>query len=122
MVVRSALCTAWPIGFIWALVALNWLVHVIFRPSAWPVPLLLLGHALLALQVLSFLQCAHTHPGRPTAEWQRGAAAGEEECSVHVDSGTYVPLRAHYTRRGTGEVILHFDHHCWWIARPIGFR
>lgn len=110
---------AWPMALIWALVGANWLVHNWLREELWDVPVLLGGHAILALQLASFARVVYTHPGSPSAEWQAAAYAGHEP--VELSKGVPVPPRARYVRR-RGETVLAFDHHCWWLGVPIGWR
>lgn len=119
--IRRTWCPAWPTIFIWALILANWVVHVALRPTPWSLPFQLVGHLLLILTVASFFQCVHTHPGLTTAAWQEAALAGLEPCVLHHSSGVPVPPRGHFVSR-TGEVLLKFDHHCWWIGAPVGHR
>ena len=111
-------CNSVPTYFLSSLLVVNWMVHVWLRPSWWHGVIVVSGHGLLALVVASWLQCVLTHPGEPTASWRADAAAGREDCTKYSD-GTCVPPRAHYVHRRR-EVILHFDHHCWWLDVPIG--
>lgn len=82
-------------------------------------PWVVVGHALLVLMVTSFFRCSGTPPGAPSAAWTAAAAAGEVPAVRHRKTGTLLPPRARYVWRH-GAAVLHLDHYCWWIDRPIG--
>ena len=67
---------------------------------------ILTGHLILLIQVGAFAQVTGVHPGNPPADWPAGSGP---------------PPRARYVKR-MDEVILGFDHFCWWLGTPIGFR
>ena len=66
------------IGVIWTAVLFNYGVHVAFRPERWNALSLLLGHAILGLQIASFVRCQLTHPGRVPDWWDERANNGLE--------------------------------------------
>ena len=101
-----AIFPAWVMVVIWAVVIGNWAVHTVMRDIAWDAVTLLLGHVLLALQIVSFWRCTQTHPGTLPKDWP---------------DHTTLPPRAFFLGRRR-EVILGFDHYCWWLGAPIGFR
>mgnify|MGYP002879457640 CR=1 FL=1 len=105
---------------IWLVVVLNWYVHVVHRSKPWNQLILTLGHGFVAMQIASYLQCVLTHPGSPTEAWKRAAESGEYPSAQHP-SGALVPPRGRFVRK-LNAVILHFDHHCWWIGAAIGRR
>ena len=109
---------------IWGLVAGNYLMHMLLRATLWRPSVIIAGHALLALQIASFVQVTRTHPGSPPAGWSTEDATAT---SVFDEQGRRVegvrekpPPRAVYVRR-LGETVLGFDHFCWWIGVPIGW-
>lgn len=104
---------------IWALVVGNLVVHEILRPEPWSTAVRAAGYALTALTVGAFFQCVTTHPGSVPEAWRAAALEGNELCVLHHSTGEPVPPRGRYYRR-YGETLLAFDHHCWWIGRPIG--
>ena len=96
---------------IWGVVVANWSVHMLFRAASWSQAVIFIGHFIVAMQISAYAQCINVHPGSPPPEWP-----------IDVDSGAAgLPPRAYLLRR-SGEVILGFDHYCWWIGAPIGFR
>lgn len=107
-----------PMIFIWFIVAANYVVHMLLRSEWWSTPVVVIGHALVAEQLASFAQCVHTHPGSPPAAWSTTAAMAGDGTIVN---GMRVPPRAFYVKR-LGTVVLGFDHYCWWIGGPIGWR
>ena len=124
-----AVCTAvfptWFMILIWGLVAGNYLTHMLLRPTMWRLSVIIAGHALLALQIASFVQVTRTHPGSPPAGWSSGDA---RVTSVFDEHGRRVegvvdnlPPRSRYVRR-LEEIVLGFDHFCWWIGVPIGWK
>lgn len=87
--------TVWLL-LVWACVALNYIVHVLWREVRWNAASLVLAHAIIVLQVASFVQCQRTPPGTVTAEWQREAAAGLEPAETCKRSGLLQPARGHF--------------------------
>lgn len=112
--------TVWLL-LVWACVALNYIVHVLWREVRWNAASLVLAHAIIVLQVASFVQCQRTPPGTVTAEWQREAAAGLEPAETCKRSGLLQPARGHFVAH-EGKVILALDHFCFWLGRTIGFQ
>ena len=100
----EAIMPAWPMALIWTLISANYLLHVLWRPASWNAAVLLGGHLLAALQIASFVQVTQTEPGTVTSS--------EDEP---------MPPRSYFVKR-LGTAILGFDHHCWWLGTPIGWR
>jgi hypothetical protein len=99
-------CPTWYTVLIWSVVGVNWGVHVMVRDEGWSATVVLIGHTLLLLQVAAYVQTSRTHPGAPPPDWPPDWPP---------------PPRARYVRR-LDEVILGFDHYCWWLGTPIGWR
>lgn len=117
----DACCPAWPMSLIWALILGNWTMNEVLRPERWSAPVVALGYVLVILTVVSFFQCVCTHPGAAPAAWRAAALDGAEPCVLHHSSGEPVPPRGRYYRRWNAS-LLAFDHHCWWIGRPVAWR
>jgi len=111
---------AWPMVMIWFLVAANYVIHMVVRETAWSTPVVIAGHAITAVQMVAFFQCVHTHPGSPPPGWGT-AAQPTGYWTTCVVEGVPLPPRAFYVRR-LGEAILGFDHFCWWLGVPVGWR
>ena len=109
------------LGVIWLIEALNYGVHVIFRPEPWNAVSVIIGYALWAVQLASLARCQLTDPGGVSSEWEAQAKAGTVPASACKRSGHLLPPRARYVRRA-GRVIVGFDHWCHWLGTPIGFR
>jgi len=106
---------------IWLIEALNYGVHVIFRPEPWNAVSVASGYALWAVQLVSLARCQLTDPGSVSDEWEAQAKAGVVPSTACKRSGRLLPPRARYVRRA-GRVIVGFDHYCFWLGTPIGFR
>lgn len=125
--------------FIWLLVGANHIVHVFVCDFAGPV-LMVIGHGLLFVQIICFARTVGTHPGIPPPNWpllvqdavedahqlqnntdQHRHGAGTTDCTPQCSDKIPVPPRARYVKK-RGEVILGFDHDCFWMGVPIGFR
>lgn len=102
--------------FIWLLVAANYVAHMVVRENWWNFATVLVGHAVLATQIVSFARAVHTHPGSPPPGWEDHTSG----TSSYVE-GVRVPPRAYYVKR-TGTTVLGFDHHCWWLGCAVGWR
>ena len=100
---------------IWLLVAGNYVAHVLLRQDMWNLPVFILGHCVLALQLVSFARAVHTHPGSAPADWQDASG------NARVTDGVAVPPRAYYVRR-MRTTVLGFDHYCWWLGCAVGWR
>ena len=111
---------ACPMVLIWLLVAANYVMHMLVRETSWSVPIIVTGHALTAVQMVAFAQCVHTHPGSPPPNWAATAPPNGHWTTCMVD-GVPLPPRAYYVRR-LGEAVLGFDHFCWWLGAPVGWR
>ena len=109
------------LSVIWLIEALNYGVHVIFRPEPWNAVSVITGYALWAVQLISLARCQLTDPGGVSSEWEAQARAGSVPASTCKRSGHLLPPRARYVRRA-GRVIVGFDHWCHWLGTPIGFR
>merc|ERR1712216_529959 len=107
-------------GHDWFLVAANYVIHMVVRETAWSTPVVIAGHAITAVQMVAFAQCVHTHPGSPPPGWGT-AAQPTGYWTTCVVEGVPLPPRAFYVRR-LGEAILGFDHFCWWLGVPVGWR
>lgn len=118
--VCAAAGTPWLCG-IWALVLLNYVLHVVLRPERWSACALVVAHALIFLCVASLLQFQLNRPGAPSDAWVRAAEAGTEEAEVCKRSGRLLPPRAGFVAR-SGEVVLGLDHFCWWTRSAVGHR
>ena len=92
-----------------------WL-HEPFRPVVHAI-----SHAIVGVQVWCYGKTMITHPGSPPAEWCDAALKGEVPVEVCPTTGVMHPPRARYVRR-IGEVVLHCDHQCFWMAHPVGHR
>ena len=97
---------------IWLLVGFNYVQHVIMYPIS--LPAILLGHAILLMQLSSWLQVMVQPLIALPAGWADGGAS-----MVDKKTGETIPLRAHVIR---GETILGFDHFCGWLGVPIGLH
>ena len=111
-------CPTMYLAPIWSLIAANYVCHVLLREESWNAPTVVAGHVLVALQLASYFQCTLTHPGTPPDAWRTAAEAGAVPAARHR-LGAIVPPRARYLRK-LDAVLLHFDHHCWWLDTPIG--
>ena len=108
---------------VWLGVILNWIHLSVLRLEPLPLWCRMAGNGVLVLQVTAFLLTQTTDPGSPPSDWVAAAATGREPTAVphHNVPGVMLPPRARYVRR-LGRVILHFDHYCWFLQRPIGLR
>ena len=108
------------IGVIWTAVIFNYGVHVAFRPERWNALSLLLGHAILGLQIASFVRCQLTHPGRVPDWWDERANNGLEADATkdHVYD-KWLPPRSRWVNNA-GCVVLGLDHYCFWVSSTIG--
>lgn len=111
--------TCW-IVLIWALVAANYMVLVLWRPERWSSGVLLGAFALGGLQLASYVRCQLTPPGTVTAEWQREAAAGREPAESCKRTGLLQPARGKFVAH-EGKVVLALDHYCFWLGTTVGF-
>jgi hypothetical protein len=102
-----------PMIVVWPLVIANHLMHTLMRPTMWPWPVVVIGHALVAVVVVAFAQVTSFHPGKVPPIW-----SGTAEVPTWP---VIVPQRAHYLMR-SHEVVLGFDHFCEWLNMPIGWR
>ena len=101
-VFRTCLTPTFAVAFIWSLVLANWAVVVCnyacrsFRPDVEGSPgqlslgIVLLGHAILLLQIVSFWQLQATHPGAPPLVFGGGPGCSR----VCARSGLQQPERA----------------------------
>ena len=105
------------LGVIWLIEALNYSVHVIFRPEPWNAASVASGYAVWAVQLVSLAQCQLTDPGSVSDEWEAQAKAGAVPSTACKRSGHLLPPRARYVRRA-GRVIVGFDHFCFWLGPP----
>ena len=111
--------TCWLV-LIWALVAMNYVVLILWRPERWNTEVLLAAFALNGLQLASYVRCQLTPPGTVTAEWQREAAAGREPAESCKRTGLLQPARGKFVAH-EGKVVLALDHYCFWLGTTVGF-
>ena len=106
---------------IWLLEALNFVVHVAWRPERWNVYSTVAGYSLWALQLACFARCQWSDPGTLPADWD-GEDDTRHVTGPHVcrRTGLVLPARARYVRRA-GCVVLGLDHYCGWMGTPIGY-
>ncbi|EOD17247.1 hypothetical protein EMIHUDRAFT_440235 [Emiliania huxleyi CCMP1516] len=128
-VFRTCLTPTFAVAFIWSLVLANWAVVVCnyacrsFRPDVEGSPgqlslgIVLLGHAILLLQIVSFWQLQATHPGAPPLVFGGGPGCSR----VCARSGLQQPERAMWVS-SAGEMVLGVDHYCFWVGSPVGLR
>ena len=112
--------TMWLVA-IWGVVGFNYIVHVLWREVRWNAASLVAAHAIIGLQVASFVRCQLTPPGTVSAEWQRQAAAGLEPSESCKRSGLLQPARGRFVAHD-GKVVLGLDHYCFWLGQTIGLR
>ena len=98
---------------IWTLEALNYVVHVLWRPVSWNLRSQTAGYTLWALQLACFFRCQLVPAPEVSDEWLERAAAGLEPASICPRTGKMLPQRARHVRRA-GVVILGFDHVSTW--------
>ena len=108
--------TVWLV-VVWGAVAFSYLVLIFWREVRWNATTLLVAHAILALQIVSYVRCQVTPPGTVTKEWQRQAASGLEPSESCKRSGLLQPARGVFVSH-EGKVVLGLDHYCFWCARP----
>jgi hypothetical protein len=106
---------------IWALEAMNYLVHVVLRPTPWNRVSTVAGYSLWALQLMCLARFQMVDPGRPSQNWIADAQEGLQPATVCERSGELLPPRAAYVR-SAGGVVLGLDHMCFWLGRPVGLR
>ena len=82
------------LSVIWLIEALNYGVHVIFRPEPWNAVSVITGYALWAVQLVSLARCQLTDPGGVSSEWEAQARAGSVPASTCKRSGHLLPPRA----------------------------
>lgn len=75
----------------------------------------------LLLQIASFAATQLIAPGSPPRNWIRDVERGAVTAIRHPATGLALPPRARYVRR-YGAVVLHLDHYCWFLQRPIGHQ
>ena len=109
-VFRTCLTPTFAVAFIWSLVLANWAVVVCnyacrsFRPDVEGSPgqlslgIVLLGHAILLLQIVSFWQLQATHPGAPPLVFGGGPGCSR----VCARSGLQQPERAMWATNARG--------------------
>ena len=117
----DACCPALPMMAIWMLITGNFVLHEVLRPEPQSFAARVAGYTILALTVCAYFQCVCTHPGSPPVEWRTAALEQRARCTLHHSTSEPVPARGRYYRRW-GEVLLAFDHHCWWLGRPVAMR
>ncbi len=105
---------------IWLIEAINYGVHVIWRPTSWNPTSVSIGYALWAMQLACFARCQSIDPGIIAESWCPDDES-HSEASVCKRSGRRLPPRALYVRHA-GAAIAGLDHHCFWIGTPIGYR
>ena len=109
-------------GAAWLTVIANYLQHALYRLKPWPAEISCMAHLLLGLQLASFVLVVRTPPGSPPQQWIEKAERGLYEDAVRDSkTGALVPPRARYVSRAS-QVVLHFDHFCWFLGVPIGLR
>ena len=108
--------TVWLV-VVWGAVAFSYLVLIFWREVRWNAATLLVAHAILGLQIVSYVRCQVTPPGTVTKEWQRQAASGLEPSESCKRSGLLQPARGVFVSH-EGKVVLGLDHYCFWCARP----
>ena len=106
---------------IWVIEALNYLVHVVWRPVQWNVFSQAAGYFLWAMQLASFARCQLVTVPEVSDEWRKRATAGLESSTVCPRTGQLLPPRSRYVRRADA-VVLGFDHYCFWLGTPIGLH
>lgn len=109
-------CGLW---MIWALEAVNFLVHVLLRPTPWNGLSTSIGYCLWGLQLASLFVFQAVDPGMASPEWEEGAQSGKHSATVCKRTGKLLPARAMYVRRAGG-VVLGVDHFCGWTGTPVG--
>ena len=107
--------TVWLV-VVWGAVAFSYLVLIFWREVRWNAATLLVAHAILGLQIVSYVRCQVTPPGTVTKEWQREAASGLEPSESCKRSGLLQPARGVFVSH-EGKVVLGLDHYCFWCAR-----
>ena len=108
--------TVWLV-VVWGAVAFSYLVLIFWREVRWNATTLLVAHAILGLQIVSYVRCQVTPPGTVTKEWQHQAASGLEPSESCKRSGLLQPARGVFVSH-EGKVVLGLDHYCFWCARP----
>lgn len=112
--------TVWLV-VVWGAVAFSYLVLIFWREVRWNATTLLVAHAILGLQIVSYVRCQVTPPGTVTKEWQHQAASGLEPSESCKRSGLLQPARGVFVSH-EGKVVLGLDHYCFWLGTTIGFR
>jgi hypothetical protein len=100
---------------IWALEALNYHVHVIWRDPPWNPVSVAAGYLLWSLQLMCFFRCQLQPTLQIPESWHADATAGHAPCTVCPKTGQLIPPRSRYMPRFK-LTILGFDHHCFWIG------
>ena len=103
-------------GGIWFLISFNYYHHMIRRPVAWNSAVVIGGHAILALFVMSWCNVMFTPALEPPAEWHDAGKPGGEECKK---TSVTMPPRAYNFK---GRVVLGFDHYCGWLGTTVGLH
>lgn len=104
---------------IWAFVALNYTQHVLYRAVPWPAPVRVAGHAILGLQLVSWLQLMARPPLPVNDAFVAAAAAGTVPSQADKRTGVTQPLRSHTIG---GAIVPGFDHFCGWLGVSVGLH
>ena len=112
--------TVWLVA-VWGVVAFSYLVLIFWREVRWNATTLVVAHAILGLQIASYVRCQVTPPGTVTKEWQHQAASGLVPSESCKRSGLLQPARGAFVSH-EGKVVLALDHYCFWLGTTIGLR
>ena len=107
LVAQSGICLL--LGF-------NYVQHVLWRSPAWPRTVIVAGHLLIALFLMSWLHVIRTPLLEPPDSWYDVGGPGGEVCKR---TGAMLPPRAYIFN---GDLVLGFDHYCGWLGVPIGLH
>ncbi|EOD34772.1 hypothetical protein EMIHUDRAFT_228308 [Emiliania huxleyi CCMP1516] len=103
------------------IVGVNYVAHVgtitRSRDTSWNTPLHIIGHAILALLLTSWLRTLCQPYLRLPAGWQE--RIGARDVVLSSKSGRAMPPRAFESR---GHVLLGFDHNCRWLGVPVALH
>lgn len=91
---------------IWAVEALNYLVHACWRPVPWHPLSVSAGYALWGLQLACFFRCQLTPSPPVSKEWTHDAENGLVASRRCPQTGSLVPPRARYVHRAGGTVCM----------------